>query len=139
MPGSTYALPTGMVLVIPLVHPTFRTAPMPYLPPVATIRSPDDMVSSPIGRHILNYEPPHGFIIPTFTMFDCSTNPYDHMLHYNQTMTLNADSDLLLCKVFPVSLCGPVLAWFHKVPGSSINTFNKLWRAFISQHLCLVC
>ena len=104
--------------------------------PVAMIQSPDDMLSSPLGRHILNYEPPRGFVIPTFTTFDGSTDPYDHMLYYNQAMTLNSGNDLLLYKVFPASLRGPALTWFHKLPRSSINTFNELYRAFISQHLC---
>ena len=94
------------------------------------------MLSSLLRQHILDYEPPRGFVIPTFTMFDDSTDPYDHMLHYNQAMTLNVDNDLLLFKVFPASLRGLALAWFHKLPRISINTFNKLWRAFISQHLC---
>ena len=62
------------------------------------------MLSSHLGRHILNYELPRVFVIPTFTMFDGSTDPYDHMLHYNQEMTLNAGKDLLLCKVFAASL-----------------------------------
>ena len=62
------------------------------------------MLSSPLGRHILDYEPPHRFVIPAFTMFDGSTDPYNHMLHYNQAMTLNAENDLLLCKVFLASL-----------------------------------
>ena len=97
------------------------------------------MLPSPLRRHILDYEPSHGFVIPTFTMFDGSTNPYDHMLHYNQAMTLNASNDLLLCKVFPDSLQGPALAWFHKLTRSLINTFNEIWGAFISQHLCSVC
>ena len=123
---------------MPLVYPTFGTAPTPYLLPIATIRSLDDMLSSPLGRHILDYEPPRRFVIPTFTMFDGSTDPYNHMLHYNQVMTLNADNDLLLCKVFLASLRNPALAWFHKLPQISINMFNELWRAFISQHLCLV-
>ena len=62
------------------------------------------MLSSPLGQHILDYEPHHGFVIPTFTMFDGSANPYD------QAMTLNADNDCLLCKVFLASLRGPTLA-----------------------------
>ena len=71
-------------------------------------------------------------------MFDSSTDPYDHMLHYNQAMTLNAGNDLLLYKVFPASLRGHALAWLHKLPRNSINTFSELWGAFISQHLCSV-
>ena len=53
-------------------------------------------------------------------------------------MILNAGDDLLLCKVFPASLKGPALAWFHKLPRGSINTFGELWAAFVSQYLCSV-
>ena len=70
--------------------------------------------------------------MPAFTMFDGSNDPYDHMLHCNQEMTLNANNDLLLCKVFLASLQGPTLAWFHKLSRNSINSFNELWTAFIS-------
>ena len=94
------------------------------------------MLSSPLGQHILDYEPPRRFDILTFTMFDGSTDPYDHMLHYNQPMTLNSGNDRLLCKVFSVSLREPALALFHKLPHNLINSFNELWGAFISQYLC---
>ena len=117
---------------MPPVYPTFGTGPTLYIPPVATIQSLDDIPSSPLRGLILDYESSCGFVIPTFTMFDDSTDPYDHMLHYNQAMTLNADNDLLLCKVFPASLRVPALAWFHKLMQSSINMFNELWGAFIS-------
>ena len=90
------------------------------------------MLSLPLGQRILNYEPPHGFVIPIFAMFDGSIDPYDHMLHYNQAMTLNDGKDHLSCKVFPTSLRGPALAWFHKLPRNSINSFVDLWAAFIS-------
>ena len=60
------------------------------------------------------------------------------MLPYNQTMILNVGNDRLLCKIFPTSLWGPALAWFHKLPRNSINSFNELWAAFISQYLCSV-
>ena len=74
----------------------------------------------------------------TFAMFDGSSDPYDHMLHYNQAMTLNAGNDHLLCKVFSTNLQGPMLAWFHNLLRNSINSFNELWTVFISQYLCLV-
>ena len=76
--------------------------------------------------------------MPDFTMFDDSNEPYEHMLHYNKAMTLNASNDRLLCIVFPTSLRGHALAWFHKLQCNSINSFNELWTAFISQYLCLV-
>ena len=53
-------------------------------------------------------------------------------------MILSAGDDRLLCKVFPANLKGPALAWFHKLPRGSINSFGKLWVAFVSQYLCSV-
>ena len=95
-------------------------------------------MSSLLGQHILSYEPPRGFAIPPFDMYDGSSDPYDHMLHFNQVMILNVGNDCLLCKVFSASLKGPALAWFHKPPRGSINSFNELWVAFVSQYLCSV-
>ena len=77
------------------------------------ICKPNDMLFSPLRQHILDYKPPRGFVILAFTTFDGSIDPYDHMLHYNQVMILNVGNDRLLCKVFPNSLWGPALAWFH--------------------------
>ena len=96
------------------------------------------MLSSLLGQHILSYEPPRGFVIPSFAMYDGSSDPYDHMLHFNQAMILNAGDDRLLCKVFPTILKGPTLAWFHKLSWRSINSFSELWIAFVSQYLCSV-
>ena len=76
--------------------------------------------------------------MPTFAMLDRSSDPYDHMLHYNQVMTLNVGNDQLIYKVFLASLQGPTLAWFHRIPRNSMNLFNKLWIVFISQYLCSV-
>ena len=84
------------------------------------------MLSFPLGKHILEYEPPRGFVILPFSMYDGSSDPYDHMLHFNQAMILNAGDDRLLCKVFPTSLKGPALASFHKLPRGSINSFDEL-------------
>ena len=123
---------------ISLVHHAFGTGPTFYMPLEALIRRPDDMLSSPLRQHILDYEPPRGFFILAFATFDGSIDPYDHMLHYNQAMILNVGDDQLLCKVFPASLRGSTLAWFQKIPSNSINSFNELWAAFISQYLCSV-
>ena len=96
------------------------------------------MLSSPLGQHIFGYEPPRGFFIPPFAMYDGFFDPYDHMLHLNQEMILNAGNDRLLCKVFPANLKGPALAWFYKIPRGSLNSFGELWAAFLTQYLCSV-
>ena len=76
------------------------------------------------------------FVIFPFAMYDGSSDPYDHMLHFNQAMILKAGNDRLLCKVFPASLKGPTLAWFQAFPRGSLNC--ELWATFVSQYLCFV-
>ena len=67
MPSTLLA---GMMPSIPLVRPAFGTRPTFYMPPAASIRRPDDMLSLPLGQHILDYETLYGFSIPAFAMFD---------------------------------------------------------------------
>ena len=122
----------GFPRPIPTMYPPFGAAPAPQVIFASAVRGPQDMLSTPLGQHILDYDPPRGFSIPPFAMYDVSSDPYDHMLHYNQAMILNARDDRLLCKVFPASLKGLALARFHKLPKGSINTFGELWAAFVS-------
>ena len=103
--GATPPLPFG--------YPAFGTTSVQFMPVPTTVRRLEDMLSSPLGQHILSYEPPHGFAIPPFAMYDGSSDPYDHMMHFNQAMILSVGNDRLLCKVFPASL--KALAWFHKL------------------------
>ena len=120
------------------IYPPYGATPVPQMITPSAARGPLDMLSTPLGQHILDYDPPRGFSIPPFAMYDGSSDPNDHMLHYNQAMILSAGDDRLLCKVFSSSLKGSALAWFHKLPKGSINTFDELWTAFVSQYLCSV-
>ena len=130
-PSDTLVLPAGLMPSMSFVHPAFGMGPTFYMLPTTLIRRPYDMLFLPLGQHIPNYEAPRRFIIPAFSMFDGSADPYDHMLRYNQAMILNASNDRLLCKVFPISLRGSALAWFHKLPHNIINSFNDLWATFV--------
>ena len=128
----------GAASSLPFGYPTFGDAPVPYMPAPTALQGPEDMLSSPLGQHILSYEPPRGFSIPSFAMYDGSSDQYDHMLHFNQAMILSVGNDRLLCKVFPANLKGSTLAWFHKLLRGSINSFSELWAIFVSQYLCSI-
>ena len=112
--------------------------PIPHTALYPPVQGPYDMLSSPLGQHILEYEPPSRFVIPPFAMYNGSSDPYDHMLHFNQVMILNTGDNKLLCKVFPASLKGSALDCFHKLPRGLINSFDELWAVFVSQYLCSV-
>ena len=94
----------GIAPSLPFMYPTFGAAPALHMPTSTTVQGTEDMLSSPLGQHILNYELPRGFVIPSLAMYDGSSDPYDHMLHFNQATILNEGDDRLLCKVFPASL-----------------------------------
>ena len=68
-------------------------------------------VTQPIGRQE-SCSPARAYAMKVVedkdATFDGSTDPCDHMLHYNQVMILNFVNNRLLCKVFLTSLRGPV-------------------------------
>ena len=94
------------------------------------------MLSTPFRSCIISYEPPRGFIVPKFSTYDGSNDPFDHIMHYKQLMTLDIRNNALLCKVFPASLQGQGLSWFHHLPMNSVDNFRDLSEAFMGQYLC---
>ncbi|RVW19850.1 hypothetical protein CK203_060109 [Vitis vinifera] len=48
-------------------------------PPNSICRQLDDMLSMPFSPYIINYEPPRGFVVPKFSMYDESSDPFDHI------------------------------------------------------------
>ena len=88
----------------PSMYPPFEAAPAPQIFVPSVVRGPQDLLSTPLGQHILDYNPPRGFSIPPFPMYDGSFDPYDHMLHYNQAMILNAGDDRLLCMILTIQV-----------------------------------
>ena len=54
-PGNVFTLPTGAIQPMQQIYPAFGTRPALYMPPTTAIRSPNDMLSSSLGQHILDY------------------------------------------------------------------------------------
>ncbi|XP_034707722.1 uncharacterized protein LOC117930990 [Vitis riparia] len=134
------------LLVTPMVqnvppHQAVRQAGrnLPNEPSTGSIsKRLDDMLSTIFYSHIVHYDPPRGFLVPKFSMYVGSTDPFDHIMHYRQLMTLDIGNDALLCKVFPASLQGQTLSWFHRLPPNSVDNFRDLSEAFVGQYLCSV-
>ncbi|RVW83292.1 Transposon Ty3-I Gag-Pol polyprotein [Vitis vinifera] len=56
------------------------------------------MLFTPFNSLIINYEPPRGFLMLKFSAYDRFDDPFDHIMHYPQLMTLDIGNDALLCK-----------------------------------------
>ena len=73
-------------------------------PPNFISRRLDNMLSMSFGPHIISYETPRGFMVPKFTMYDEMSDPFDHIMHFKQLMTLDIGNNALMCKVFLANL-----------------------------------
>ena len=75
-------------MVTPLVqnvppHQAVRQAGrnLPNEPPSGSIsKKLDDMLSMPFCSHIIHYDPPRGFLVPKFSTYDGSSDPFDHIM-----------------------------------------------------------
>ncbi|RVW28614.1 hypothetical protein CK203_100883 [Vitis vinifera] len=123
-------------------HPDPMVTPM-----VQNVHPHRDPMVTPVqkaGRHalhafLLSHHPlraPRGFLVPKFSAYDGTNDPFDHIMHYRQLMTLDIGNDALLCKVFPASLQGQALLWFHRLLPNSVGNFRDLSEAFVGQYLC---
>nr|CAN82277.1 hypothetical protein VITISV_008350 [Vitis vinifera] len=52
------------------------------------------MLSTPFSSRIIKYEPPRGFIVPKFSTYDGSSDPFDHIMHYRHKQNISTLQNL---------------------------------------------
>ena len=67
--------------------------------------------------------------------FDGVRDPVDHLNTYKNQMELHGYQDSVRCRAFSITLKGPALAWFNRLPPSSISSFRELSIAFVSHFI----
>ena len=101
-------------------------------------RAPDTMdtlvqqTESPFTAEVLHFPLPTKFKIPQVEVFDGAKDPVDHLNTYKNQMELHGYQDPVRCRAFATTLKGPALAWFNRLPTSSISSFRDLPIAFVS-------
>ena len=73
---------------------------------------------------------PSRFTHLPFNSYDGKTDSVEHISHYIQMMSLHAHNDVLVCKVFPLSLGPTALRWFNRLWKGSIHSFAELIHEF---------
>ena len=63
-------------------------------------------------------------------MYNGKTDPVEHVIHFNQRMTVHSKNETLMCKVFSSSLGLVAMRWFDGLQKGSLNPFKELTRAF---------
>ncbi|RVW85528.1 hypothetical protein CK203_044090 [Vitis vinifera] len=81
----------------------------PNEPPLAPSAKAGRHTLHAFCSHIIHYDPPRGFLVPKFSTYDGSSDPFDHIMHYRQLMTLDIGNDALLCKDLSEAFVGQYL------------------------------
>ena len=90
---------------------------------------------SPFTAEVLRYPLPAKFRMPQVEIFDGVKDPVDHLNTYKNQMELHGYQDHVRCRAFTTTLKGPALAWFNRIPPSSISSFRELSIAFVSNFI----
>ena len=90
---------------------------------------------SPFTAEVLHFSLPAKFRMPQIEAFDGAKNLVDHLNTYKNQMELHGYQDPVRCRAFAITLKGPALAWFNRLPPSSISSFRELSIAFVSHFI----
>ena len=90
---------------------------------------------SPFTAEVLHFPLPAKFKMPQVEAFDGVKDPVDHLNTYKNQMELHGYQDPVWCRAFAITLKGPALAWFNRLPLSSISSFRELSIAFVSHFI----
>ena len=104
-------------------------------------RAPDTMdtlvqqTESPFTAEVLHFPLPAKFRMPQVEAFDGVKDPVDHLNTYKNQIELHEYQDPVRCRAFAITLKGPALAWFNRLPPSSISSFRELSITFVSHFI----
>ena len=90
---------------------------------------------SPFTAEVLRYPLPAKFRMPQVEAFDGVKDPVDHLNTYKNQMELHGYQDPVRCRAFATTLKGPAMAWFNRIPPSTISSFRELSIAFVSHFI----
>ena len=90
---------------------------------------------SPFTTEMLHFPLLAKFRMPQIEAFDGTKDPADHLNTYKNQMELHGYQDPIRCRAFAITLKGPALAWFNRLPPSSVSSFRELSIAFVSHFI----
>ena len=112
-----------------------------HMKEVVKSQTPDSMdtlvqqTESPFTAEVLHFPLPAKFRMPQIEALDGAKDPVDHLNTYKNHMDMHGYQDPVQCRAFAITLKGPALAWYNRLPPSSISSFRELSIAFVSHFI----
>ncbi|XP_034197137.1 uncharacterized protein LOC117612560 [Prunus dulcis] len=94
----------------------------------------DQANSTPLTTEIEQTAPQKTFSTPSFTHFKGDSDPESHLKHFKSIMIFYKANDVLMCKVFAMTLLGVAQDWLHTLPSGSISSFEELVYVFNKEY-----
>ncbi|XP_019225185.1 PREDICTED: uncharacterized protein LOC109206776 [Nicotiana attenuata] len=116
-----------------------RVDKIPGAPKLLPKRDVGRFVEQPYSEEAAPYTIPKTFKMPPYLkIYDGTTDPKDHLIHY---VTAVKGNDLskeqvpsVLMKKFGETLTGGALTWYSQLPARSISTFEEMTDKFATAH-----
>ena len=89
-------------------------------------------IESPFTVGVLHFHLLAKFRMPQIETFNGTKDSIDHLNTYKNHMELHGYQNPVRCRAFTITLKGLTLAWFNRLPPSSISSFTELSIAFVS-------
>ena len=90
---------------------------------------------SSFTAEVLHFPIPAKVRMPQIEAFDGTKDPVDHLNTYKNQMELHGYQDPVRCRALATTLKGSALAWFNRLPPSSVSSFRELSIAFVSHFI----
>ena len=74
---------------------------------------------------VLHFPLPTKFKMPQIETFNVTKDPVDHLNTYKNQMELHGYQDPVRCKAFVITLNGPALTWFNRLPHSQSHPIDN--------------
>ena len=90
---------------------------------------------SSFTAEVLHFPLPAKFRMSQIEVFDGTKDPVNHLNTYKNQMELHGYQDPVRCRAFAITLKGPALSWFNRLPPSSVSSFRELSIASVSHFI----
>ncbi|MCI47957.1 hypothetical protein A2U01_0069199, partial [Trifolium medium] len=67
---------------------------------------------------------------PAMDIYDCSTDPVDHIENIEAVLEYRNVRGSINCKLFPTTLRKGAMTWYKSLPPGSIDSWTELCRLF---------